>query len=100
MEMGKEGKRLAKRFFGDDPKKLALVRAEYFYGSVARLVYDQREAKGLTRKELAEMTGTTPEIIEKIEDSDLESVPVVVLFLVLDGLGYQLKVEIAPSREK
>jgi ribosome-binding protein aMBF1 (putative translation factor) len=55
-----------------DPEEVALYELERIKADVAQAVYDLRNQSNLSRKELAELVGTTESVIENIEEADYE----------------------------
>jgi transcriptional regulator with XRE-family HTH domain len=52
-----------------DPKLQAEIRLQM---NLAQELYDLRDARGLTQAQVAALTGTTPAVIESIEESDYD----------------------------
>jgi len=64
-------------------------RSRFFFGSIIR---DAREVKGITQKELAELSGTSKSYISRVE-SDLIEPELTTLYKILEiGLGKKIKV--------
>jgi transcriptional regulator with XRE-family HTH domain len=83
---------------GDDPEMQRLMEEEQANLRVARLVYDAREAAGLTQKELAQRVGTTQSVIARLEDADYRGHSLTMLQRIAKALDLQLSVQFVPAR--
>ena len=57
---------------------------------VAQLLYDERTAAGLTQKQLADLVGTSPSHISRLEDADYEGHTLALVRRVAIALGKRL----------
>src|SRR5437870_3530351 len=64
---------LQRRYYEGKPSRIAQVEQQRADDEIARQIYALREKAGLTQKRLAELVGTTPSVISRLEDSDYES---------------------------
>jgi len=60
---------------GDDPDMERTLAEEELKLQIAQLVYDAREAAGLTRQQLAKRAGTPRGAIAALEDADYDGPP-------------------------
>ncbi|MBM4327661.1 MAG: helix-turn-helix transcriptional regulator [Deltaproteobacteria bacterium] len=61
------------RYIGNDPKEIALYEEERVKADIAQAVYNLRSQAGLSHEQLADLAGTTPSVIEDIEQADYEA---------------------------
>ena len=61
---------------------------------VAQMVFDARQAAGLTQQELAEAIGTTQSVISKLEDAEYESHSLSMLRRVAQALGHHVEIRL------
>jgi len=61
---------ILKQRFGNDAKRQASVDEESRKLKMAQLIYDARNAAGLTQAQLAAMVGTRQPVIARLEDAD------------------------------
>jgi len=60
------------RYVKDDPERVAHLELLRKQSALAQQIYDIRNKLRMTREDLAEFSGLTPEIIEDLEESDYE----------------------------
>jgi len=63
---------LQRRYYEGKPRRIAALEQQRADDEIARQIYELREKAGLTQKRLAELVGTTPSVICRLEDSDYE----------------------------
>lgn len=92
-----DGMEIIKKRFGVDPRTDASVQefAEGF--RIAQLIYDAREAAGLTEKELADAIGVEESVIIDLEAADYEGDSLTMLGRIADALHMKLRVELVPA---
>ena len=61
---------LHRRYYEGKPERIAQLEAEREEDELARKIFALRENAGLTQKRLAELVGTTPSVICRLEGSD------------------------------
>ncbi|MEW6237783.1 MAG: helix-turn-helix transcriptional regulator [Candidatus Omnitrophota bacterium] len=61
---------LRRRYFEGKHERLTELEEERANAEIARSIFELREKAGLTQKELAELVGTTPSVICRLEDAD------------------------------
>ena len=65
-------KYLHDRYFGNDPKRLAILEAERINLDIACKIYDLRTKAGLSQRELAKRIGTSAANICRLENADYQ----------------------------
>lgn len=60
------------QYIKDDPDLVEFAREMRVRAGIAQQIYDIRNKLRMTREDLAEFSGLTPEIIEDIEESDYD----------------------------
>ena len=84
---------LHRRFVGDDPKRSAALAQARTSAQVAAEIHDLRTKAGFTQKQLAEIVGTTPSVISRLEDDDYDGHSLSMLHRVATALGRTLQVK-------
>ncbi|MEW6349566.1 MAG: helix-turn-helix transcriptional regulator [Thermodesulfobacteriota bacterium] len=101
MENGKSTKDafdwLYQEFIGDDPERVSSYTYELTRTAIAQQVYDLRVKAGLTHEQLADMIGTSPEVIGDIEEADYEGDALVMLTKIAAALKKRIDVRISVS---
>jgi transcriptional regulator with XRE-family HTH domain len=90
------GQILRRRYVRDDPAREAEVQAERVNADVAQMIYDRRNAAGLTQKELAEMIGTHQSVISRLESADYDGHSLSMLERIGNALDQRIKVRMEP----
>ncbi len=60
------------RFIKDDPEMQEFLKEVKMQSDIAGRIYDIRHKLGMSRENLAQYAGLTPEVIEDLEESDYE----------------------------
>jgi len=81
------------RYVKDDPERKAALQEERVNAEVARLIFDMRNAAGLSQQQLAELIGTTQSVISRLEDADYQGRSLSVLERIATALNQKLTVE-------
>ncbi len=81
---------LHRRYIGNDPAPLALVRRERINAEVAALIGDSRNRAGLSQTQLARLVGTTQSVISRLEDADYTGHSLTMLARIAEALGLEL----------
>jgi ribosome-binding protein aMBF1 (putative translation factor) len=84
------------RMIGDDPEVRAGIEEEAIKLEIAQLVYDAREAAGLTQAQLAKRVGTTRSVISRLEDADYRGHSLSMLQRIAKALDLQLSLQFVP----
>ena len=87
---------LHRRYFEGKPQRLAELEEERAYAEVARKVYDLRKRAGLTQRQLAELVGTTPSVISRLEDADYEGHSLSMLRRIAAALNKRVEIRFVP----
>ncbi len=88
---------LFREFIGDDPEEVAAYSHERTLAAIAHQAFGLRTEAGLTHEQLATMIGTTPEVIDDIEEADYEGDALVMLTKIAAALKKRLDVHISVS---
>ncbi len=64
--------KIIRRSIADDPELQEMVKKASINAQVSSIVYDVRKQAGLTRRQLADLVGTTQSVIARLEDADYE----------------------------
>jgi len=86
------------RMIGDDDELRAGIERELANLEIAQMVYDAREAAGLTQQQLAKRVGTTQSVISRLEDADYEGHSLRMLQRIARALDLQLSLQFVPIR--
>ena len=78
---------------GNTPELREMIAEEKLNVHVARMIYEARNAAGLTQSELADLVGTKQQAIARLEDADYEGHSLSMLQRVADALGQTLKIQ-------
>ncbi|MEX2309082.1 MAG: helix-turn-helix transcriptional regulator [Pirellulales bacterium] len=92
-----DGMEIIKRRFGIDPSTDPNVQAFAEDFRVAQMVYDARQAAGMTQKELAEAIGAAESVVAELEDADFEGDSLSMLRRIADALHMKLRIELVPA---
>lgn len=84
---------------GNDPEYDRRLEQARMDSDVAQIVYDIREAAGLTQKELAQRVGTTQSVIARLEDADYHGHTLRMLRRIGSALGYEVEVRFRPVNQ-
>ena len=88
---------LHRRYVKDDPKRQAALASERLHAEVARMIYEQRTAAGLTQRQLADLVGTTQSVISRLEDADYEGHSLSMLNRIARALHRRLTMAMTPE---
>jgi DNA-binding XRE family transcriptional regulator len=80
------------RYVGKDPEKAEAFEEELANADVARKIYDLRTKAGLTQKELANLVGTTPSVISRLEDADYDGHSLAMLRRIAAALDKRVEI--------
>jgi transcriptional regulator with XRE-family HTH domain len=75
---------------GNDPKLRTMIREEYINSMCSKMIYEARQAAGLTQAELARRVGTSQAAIARLEDADYgiaRTIPM--MYRIADALGLE-----------
>lgn len=98
MHKTSDGLEILKRIAGDAEETRFALAQGWVASDVAGLIYNAREAVGLTQKQLADLTGTKQSVIARLEDSDYRGHSLTMLTRIAFALGYEVDVQLIPPR--
>ena len=87
------------RMIGDDAAMRQLIAEETLKAQIARMIYEARTAAGLTQRALAARVGTTPSVIARLEEADVDSDALFLLHRIAAALGHALDIRLVPVPE-
>jgi ribosome-binding protein aMBF1 (putative translation factor) len=88
---------ILKRTTGIDPDtdpQMLQIAEDY---RIAQIIYDTRQAAGMTQRELAKAIGVTEGDIARLESADYEGHYLSMLRRIADALHMSLRVELVPA---
>ncbi len=86
------------RLTGDDPELREMIAEEAVHAQVARMIYEARTAAELTQEQLADLLGTQPSAIARLEDADDQDHSLDMLRRIAEVLNQKLEVRFVPNR--
>ena len=86
---------LARRI-GADAARRQRIAAETLKAQMARMSDAARPAAGLTQQALAARVGTTPAVIARLEEADVDSAALFLLHRIAAALGHALEIRLVP----
>jgi ribosome-binding protein aMBF1 (putative translation factor) len=92
-----DAEKILDRMVGDDPKLRAHIEEQRINLRIAEMIFQAREAAGLTQVQLAEMVGTTQSVISRLEDADYEGHSLSMLKRIGNALHQRLEVRFVPE---
>ena len=94
----RDAEEILDRLAGGDPTIREHVEAHKLNMRVAEMVFEAREAAGLTQAQLAEMVGTSQSAISRLEDADYEEGhSLSILKRIGDALHQRLELRFVPE---
>jgi ribosome-binding protein aMBF1 (putative translation factor) len=91
---------ILKRTSGIDPDndpEILQIREDF---RVGQMVYDARNAAGLTQKELAKAVGTTQSVISQLEDAEYTGHSLRMLRRIARALHHQVEIRFIPDESE
>lgn len=64
---------------------------------IAQMIYDARQAAGLTQKQLAELVGTQQPVISQLENADYEGHSLTMLERIAAALDMRVELRLVPA---
>ncbi|MFN0302784.1 MAG: helix-turn-helix transcriptional regulator [Burkholderiales bacterium] len=92
-----DAEKIIHRIIGDDPELRAQIEEQRLNVRIAEMIYQVREAAGLTQTQLATLVGTTQSVISRLEDADYEGHSLPMLKRIGDALHQRLEVRFVPE---
>ena len=84
------------RMIGADAAMRQMIAEEALKARMARMSYAARTAAGLTQQALAARVGTTPAVIARLEEADVDSAALFLLHRIAAALGHALEMRLVP----
>ncbi len=81
---------LRRTFVGDDAAHREAADKAFEDAVVGQVIYEARQAAGLTQTQLAKMVGTDQAVISRLEDADYEGHSLAMLRRIAEALGKKL----------
>ncbi len=81
------------RYIGIDAERRASLKEERINAEVARAIYELRQEKDLTQKDLAALIGTTQSVISRLEDADYERHSLTMLSRIAKALNKSISIK-------
>src|SRR5229473_2987998 len=81
------------RFFKGKPAMEALLEHERINGEVAMRIYELRTQAGMTQHQLAQLVGTTPSVISRLEDANYTGHSLTMLQRIAVALKRRLRIQ-------
>ena len=85
------------QMIGDDADMRQMIAEEILKAHIARMIAEARTAAGLTQQALAARVGTTPSVIARLEDADMDSDALFLLHRIAGALGHTLDIRLVPA---
>ena len=89
---------LRRRYYLGRPKRLAELEDARAKDQVARKLLALREHAGLTQKQLANLVGTTPSVISRLEDAEYEGHSLSMLRRIAAALNKSVEIRFVPLK--
>jgi predicted transcriptional regulator len=97
----KDGLRLLDKRFGVSAEAQAQHEQFSEQAEVAEILYAARKAARLTQKQVAELVGTTQQVISQLEDADYQGHSLSMLRRIATALDSRIEIRLVPNaREK
>lgn len=87
---------LHRRYYKDNPERLAELEEAFINDDVARKLHELRTEAGISMRELADMVGTTASVICRLEDAEYEGHSLSMLNRIASALNMRVKVDFVP----
>ena len=91
---------LHRRYYKGRPDREAALEQERANAEIAREIFVLRDNAELTQKQLADLVGTTPSVICRLEDADYEGHSLSMLRRIAEALGRRVEVRFVPIKRK
>jgi len=88
------------RYYVGKPERIKQLEEERAEDEIARKIYALRESAGVTQKRLAQLVGTTPSVISRLEDSDYEGHSLTMLKRIAAALNKRVEIRFVPLKGK
>jgi len=91
---------LQRRYYEGKPTRIAQLEQQRVDDEIARQIYELREEAGLTQKDLAELVGTTPSVISRLEDCDYQGHSLTMLKRIAGVLNKKVEIRFVSLKGK
>ena len=91
---------LHRRYYAGRPERIAALEEARAEDELARKIYELREQAGLTQAKLAQLLGTTPSVISRLEDSDYKGHSLTMLKRVAAAVNKRVEIRFVPRKQK
>jgi DNA-binding XRE family transcriptional regulator len=91
---------LHRRYYHGKVRRLVEREEARAEDELARKIYDLRKQAGLTQERLAELVGTTPSVISRLEDSDYEGHSLTMLKRIAAAVNKRVEIRFVPKKER
>ena len=81
------------RMAGDSPELKRLTEEARVNAAVAQLIYEARQASGLSQEELADKIGSKQAVISRLEDADYDGHSLMMLQRIAAALGKKVAIQ-------
>jgi DNA-binding XRE family transcriptional regulator len=88
---------LHRRFYAGRPDRLAQLAAARANDEVARQILALRKQARLTQTDLAQLVGTTPSVISRLESADYEGHSLSMLRRIATALNRRIEIRFVPA---
>lgn len=92
--------RILRSMIGDAPKAVVMSEVASINYEIAEMVYDAREAAGMTQAQLAAAIGTTQSVVSRLEDADYNGHSLRMLRRVAKATGQRVEIRFVPLQRK
>lgn len=100
MAKTRDALKIIDQMIGDNAELRQMIDEETINLQVARMIYDARTKAGLTQKELADLVGTKPSVIARLEDADYEGHSLSMLQRIAAALNKRLEVRFVSAKRR
>ncbi len=84
------------QMIGNDADLRQMIAEETLKAQIARMISEARTAAALTQQALAARVGTTPSVIARLEDADMDGDVLFLLHRIAAALGHTLDIRFVP----
>ena len=99
MAKTRDAMKIIDKMIGDDPERRQRIAEARTNAEIAQMVYDARNAAGLTQKQLADLIGTGQSTIARLEDSDYEGHSLSMLQRIAEAVDCHVQLSIVPNED-
>ena len=87
-----------RRYYKGRPRRVTQLEEERANDQLARRLLELREEAGLTQRQIADLIGTTPSVISRLEDSTYEGHSLAMLRRVAAALNKSLEIRFVAKK--